>query len=77
MKIMAIPRLCRMKVTAKDSPLSCIALLAAALVAACSVGFMSIFSVFYNALLEKYGESKEKTGMKSIRRENFHNNLRI
>ena len=76
-KIMAMTRLCRLKVTSRDSPLSCIALLAATLVATCSVGFISIFSVFYNALLEKYGESKEKTGMECFRQGTSHYSLRF
>ena len=63
---MDVKRLWHMKATSKDSLLSCIALLAATLIAACSVGFINIFSICYNALLVKFGESKEKTGTESF-----------
>jgi len=58
---MDVARLWHIKATSKDSLLSCIALFAATLIAACSVGFINIFSICYNALLVKFGESKEKT----------------
>ena len=61
-----IARLLHAKATSKDSLLSWIALLASTFIAVCSVGFIYIFSICFNALLDKFGESKGKTGMKSF-----------
>ena len=61
-----ITRLCHTKAKSRDSPLSWIALLASTLIAVCSVGFINIFSICFNALLKKFGESKEKTGTEAF-----------
>ena len=72
LKMVFVTKLWRVKAKSKDSVQSWIALLAATMTAMCSVGFINIFSICYNALLVKFGESKEKTGMDAFKFETIY-----
>ena len=62
----------RLRIGSRDSKLSWLTTVASMLVLLCSLGFLHGFGILYNAFLEEYQESKEKTG-KSV---HFHSFIR-
>ena len=55
-------RLRSYRIKSRDSHFAWITLLASTSIAVCSVGFNNVYSICFNAFLEKYGESRQKTG---------------
>ena len=51
-----------LRIPSRDSKLSWLSVAASVLSLLCSLGFFHGFGILYNAFLEEYNESKEKTG---------------